>query len=164
MVKRIATPMTLGCCIDDAVRLWSSMSIVPHRSRASWLGRTAKVLMLILGIMSVPNMRLDALQHPHCTPHGAISLHRGHSSAASPTNPRGESRTWAPATDHECPHCPASECARIAPCASSTTTALSPAGFSLVSLHDHRTAVDPGHERASSINSPPDTPPPQVIA
>src|SRR2546422_5476885 len=45
---------------------------------------------------------------------------------------------WTERHDHGCPHCPATECASVAPCSSSTTSALTPANIAVADLKDRK--------------------------
>jgi hypothetical protein len=120
------------------------------------------LLMVILGIMSVPSLGMGAWQRPHCAQHGT-AIHVGHG-VASDRAPSHGAPTWTRGTNHECSHCPASECAKVSPCASSTTTALSPKGIGMTGCPVHRVIIDLAGEQAASADFPPDTPPPQLIA
>jgi hypothetical protein len=119
--------------------------------------------MLIIGIASVPGLGPEALQRPHCVQHRAAALHSGHLAALQNAAGR-ESPAWTKAATHNCPHCPASECARVAPCASSSLTALSPTSIAVTHLQGSRTTIRLDGDQASSVPSSPDTPPPQLIA
>ena len=123
-----------------------------------------RALMLALAIVSVPSIGLDALQRPHCVKHGTSALHAGHAMAREHAQLAGESRAWSTPATHNCPHCPASECARVAPCTGSTTTAVSPPAMEMLGLYGHRVAVNVNRDRANSATPPHDTPPPQLIA
>ena len=140
------------------VRLWSGMTARALPSRTSSLARIIRLLMLALGIISVPSVGPSALQGPHCAQHGASMIHAAH---GLPSSGRAWTRASSP---HECPHCPAAECAQVAPCAGSATTALTPTRALFADLRGHRAAVDLKVQRALSATSPPDTPPPQSIA
>lgn len=124
---------------------------------------TLRALMLMLAIISLPSIGLDALQRPHCTQHEAPAIHAGHAPGGGHTSPDG-SRRWTTPPTHECPHCPAAECARVSPCAGSTSTALSPTEVDMLGLFTHRVHLQPARDRADSAIPPTDTPPPQAIA
>jgi hypothetical protein len=118
--------------------------------------------MLLLGIVTAPSVGLQALQRPHCVQHGAAAMKVG-LVASRRAPPDSDFPTWTKAASHECPHCPPSECARIAPCTSSSTTALSPTAVGVTDLPGSRVPVRLVRNQASSVHSPPDTPPPQLI-
>ena len=120
--------------------------------------------MLMLGIVAAPSVGLEALQRPHCIQHGVVAARGGHHAASERQAPGRGSPSWRQAGNHECPHCPATECARVSPCTGSTTTALSPAAVAVTYLTGHRVALDLVRDQASSAQAPPDTPPPQLIA
>ena len=150
-------------CFLGAMRLWCEM-IASYRRRRTQVRMVLRALMLVLATLSVPSSGLDALQRPHCVQHGTSALHVSHVMPREHAHPAGESRAWSTPATHDCPHCPASECARVSPCTGSTTTALSPAAVDVPGLYDHRVAVNLDCDRANSATPPHDTPPPQLIA
>jgi hypothetical protein len=143
--------------------LWSGMIADTRPARASRPRRMIKVMMLLLGIVAAPSVGLQAVQRPHCVQHGAMVAHGGHGSTAEHATSAG-TPAWSRAHSHECAHCPASECARVTPCTSSTPTALSPVGLAVIGLLGHRVPLDAIREQAASAYSLLDTPPPQLIA
>lgn len=150
-------------CMRRRMRLWSEMigaSLHRELGQARVLFRS---LMLVLAIASVPSIGLDALQRPHCVQHARSALHAGHTTATGQAPPGGPSPAWTTPATHDCPHCPASDCARLSPCAGSTTTALSPTAAGILGLYGQRVTVKIVRDRADSSNPPPDTPPPQPI-
>lgn len=122
------------------------------------------LLMLLLGIVSMPSIGLKAIERPHCAQHEQAGRHERHlASLVIVAHAQGQP-AWTQAHDHGCPHCPASECARVAPCTGSTTTAVAPSRAVVEDLDAHRVAVDLTRQLAHSAVSPPATPPPQLIA
>lgn len=133
-------------------------------ARASRAARAVRLLMLLLGLVTTPSIGLEAMQRPHCAQHELAEQHN-HQLAGSATVPRGHApEAWIQRHDHGCPHCPASECARVSPCTGATANALVPSRTAGLILQGHRVALDLGRRRAHSAVSPPDTPPPQLIA
>jgi hypothetical protein len=126
-------------------------------------GRVLRCLMLVLGVLSAPSIGVETLQRPHCSQHEHASHHHGYGSASMDAH-GPDSATWTQAHDHRCPHCPATECARVSPCSGSTSSALTPADVAVTDITAHRVAVDLASTQAVSAVSQPDTPPPQLIA
>jgi hypothetical protein len=131
----------------------------PVHLRLAW---TARILMLGLGILSTPSVGLWALQRPHCARHEMAGP--GHASEAGAIAHHGDLLIWSQTHDHQCPHCPASECGHAIPCAGASTTPSIPATAVMADFDAHRVALDHVREQASSATSPPDTPPPQLIS
>ena len=111
--------------------------------------------MLILGVVSVPSDGVEALQRPHCARHGTAAMGGHHIARAHDA---------AAPSSHTCPHCPASDCDRVAPCGNSTTTALSSVVADVHAVPGARVATRLARDQAESAHPPPDTPPPQPIA
>jgi hypothetical protein len=123
-----------------------------------------RLLMLLLGIASVPSAGLEALQRPHCAQHEPAAHHERHITAPVAVAHAQDQQAWTHRHDHNCPHCPVSECARVSPCASSSTTAVAPSRAVVEDLHGHRVMIDLLRQLAHSADSTPPTPPPQLIA
>jgi hypothetical protein len=119
-------------------------------------------IMLAIGIASVPNAGAEDAQRLHCARHETGAAHG--QAAVQHVTPNDASPTSNGRTSHDCPHCPASECARVASCTSTTTNALSPLGLAIVDLQGLRIPLGLVDDQVSSAHSPPDTPPPQLIA
>jgi hypothetical protein len=151
-------------CIPMLDRLSCGMIVVPPCSRASPFGRPIRLLMMVIGIASVPSVGPEALQRPHCVQHRAAAIHGGHLPASQQVAAGRESPSWTKAATHNCPHCPDSECARAARCASSPLTALSPTRVAVNQNRGSRTTVRLDRDHALSVPSSPETPPPQLIA
>lgn len=131
---------------------------------ASWLARIARLPMLVAGIVATPSVGMDAMQRPHCAQH-ELAVHRPHQATPSSRTGKGnDTQSWTQRHDHRCSHCPASECARLAPCAGSSVTAVAPPRAVAGNLDSHQVAVDLGRQHVHSASPPPDTPPPQLIA
>src|SRR5215213_5507807 len=127
------------------------------------LSRMMRLLMLLLGIAGVPSTGLAALQRPHCARHEATCQHgRPTASSAIVAQAHGQI-TWSSHQGHDCPHCPASECARVSPCAGAST-AVASSGTALTAPRGHRVVIDGLRRLARSAIPAPPTPPPQRIA
>ena len=130
------------------------------RSRAR---RVFQLVMLLLAVVSLSGLGPDVLQRSHCAQH-EVSAHAAHTPAVQHPGQAPEGATWRAHDQHDCPHCPASECARVSPCSSSTFSVLSPRAIELAGFLGHRVAVRPVRDRADSATSSPVNPPPQLIA
>lgn len=121
-----------------------------------------RALMLVLGVLSVPSVGPAAMQRPHCAQHGpsAVQAHSGHGHQMPGSSPT----SWESATKHDCPHCPAAECARVAPCATSSIAALSEASLTVTDLATDRVRVRRVQVHPYSSTQQPPTPPPQLIS
>jgi len=118
-----------------------------------------RMLMLVVGVVSVPSVGPAAMQRPHCAQHDPAAQHRGGHQMPDPGR-----TSWEGATKHDCPHCPATECARIAPCTASSNAAVSPASLAVTVSAPQRNLFRPvQHELHSKTHQPP-TPPPQLIS
>ena len=133
-------------------------------ARSRWPVRAVRFLMLVLGIVATPGAGLEALQRPHCAQHELGSRHDNHQAALTLVARVHAPAGWTQQHDHSCPHCPASECARVAPCAGSALTALKSSGAVTYSVQDHRVGLDLDDQHVHSAVSPPDTRPPQLIS
>jgi hypothetical protein len=129
-----------------------------------WPARAVQLLMLVLGVVATPSVGLDAMQRPHCAQHELAVGLRAQRGAPAPVAHGPSQAAWAQQHDHGCHHCPASECARVSPCAGPVTIALVPSRAVVYDLQSHRVALDLDRQQARSAVSPPEPPPPQLIA
>lgn len=121
-----------------------------------------RIVMLVLGVLSVPSFGSAAMQRPHCAQHGpsALQAHSGDEHQM----PEPHSTSWTSATEHDCPHCPATECARAAPCTTSSNAAVSATSHAVTqSGADGATPRRVQPPLYSRTHQPP-TPPPQLIS
>lgn len=121
--------------------------------------------MLVLGILGVPSVGPAAMQRPHCSAHGsAVMDQQMHSRSTHQAPASTDPASWESSSGHECPHCPATECARVAPCASASTAVILEASLAVSDLATARVRVRRVQVHPySSIQQPP-TPPPQLIS
>ena len=128
------------------------------------VGRTIKLLMLLLGIASVPGVGVADLQRPHCGQYELGGHHEPRSTSPSAVAHHQIEQTWTPRHTHECPHCPASGCARVSACAGSSSTAVAPTRVAVADIYGHGVTADRLRQFVHSVVSRPPTPPPQVLA
>ena len=121
------------------------------------------MLMLALSIISVPSTGLKASQRPHCAQHELAAHHQSYGALENAAVHGHGQQAWEQ-EQHQCPHCPASECGRASTCTGSSSTAITPTRAVPTDSYVHRVAVDLGLQLPRSSSSPPDTPPPQLIA
>ena len=98
---------------------------------------------------------------PHCASHSvqpqaAVPHGDSHSEAAA--------TTWTNAAQHECPHCPPTECSSMAPCAAPASAALSASEMAVADLGAHRVPLPARDEPQPFPPNQPLTPPPQAIS
>lgn len=72
--------------------------------------------------------------------------------------------SWAQGAQHECSHCPPSECSRVAPCATSGSLAVAEVSRRLPDLLPHPVSLTSYIQLHHSTAVQPPTPPPQPIA
>ena len=136
--------------------------------RPAWtqrISRFARISMLVLGVLGVPDAGLAAIQPPHCSQHPQSSMHQVASAGDrhNVTEP-GSSTSWENGTQHDCPHCPATECARVAPCTASSSAGVSEASPLVNALVSTRVRGRRVRVRPYSASYQPPTPPPQLIS
>lgn len=123
-----------------------------------------RVVMLVLGILSVPSVGPAAMQRPHCAQHGPSARHQEAHSGARHHMPAPVPASWESATKHDCPHCPATECARVAPCTTSSTAAVSVPSLTVTQSGTNRVIPRRVQHQLYSRTHQPPTPPPQLIS
>src|SRR5918994_5771163 len=108
---------------------------ISSRWRMSWVVAMGRLGLLLVGILSTPGL-LTSIQRSHCAGHEvsathAVQLGLGHVDhhASTPALSR-------PAHS-DCSHCPASECASLAPCSVSGTSAALPSRVTLSTPSAH---------------------------
>ena len=124
------------------------------------MGRLTRMLMLALGIVSVPSVGPAAMQRhdPAAVPHEAHS--GGRHRVPEPT----QSTSWQEASEHACPHCPATDCARIAPCTTSSNAAIAVASLTVTQTATRRVIARRVRVHPYSTTHRPPVPPPQLIS
>ena len=123
-----------------------------------------RVVMLVLGVLSVPSVGPAAMQRPHCARHEPSAMHQEAHSGDGQQMPESRSTSWGSPTRHDCPHCPATECARVAPCTTSSNAAISVTSLPVTQPATHRANLRRVQHRLYSTTHQPPTPPPQLIS
>lgn len=154
----------LPACLGALEWVWCDMRSRKHSHLGGRMGPLVRLLMLGLGIVSVPSVGPAAMQRPHCAQHVPSPVdqdaHSGHTQQAPEPTPLA----WESATEHSCPHCPASECARIAPCTTSSNAAIPVALLTVTQTVTHRGIVRRVRVHPYSTTHQPPIPPPQMIS
>ena len=120
------------------------------------------LLLLIAAILSTP-LGWGIAGTSHCAQHGASPMH-GVRSGTGHLGSQYMDATWSRPSHTDCPHCPASECAILSPCATSTMVVRVTQPPHLVWFEAHSSSFLPAHEPVRSATHQPPTPPPQLIA
>jgi hypothetical protein len=134
------------------------------RSRTRRLRRVAKLFVVIVGLATGLNAVAAAGQGGHCARHGASQLHVVQPGGGHQEGHHATGAAWERPHHTDCPHCPATECARVAPCATSSSSALLPSSFELGVSLAHAVEVQPTLGALHSTSHRPQTPPPQSVA
>jgi hypothetical protein len=132
-----------------------------HRHRVHrWTGR-ALLLVSIFRLLEAANLPVEG---SHCAQHGASAIHLMGVGAVQQMPQGAGMPSWQGPSHSDCPHCPASECARLVPCATTTIVAVATRPDRMVRGAIHRSSVLPVRLPFRSATHPPPTPPPQLIA
>lgn len=162
-VKLRRLPESLVACRQGtgyALRMSSRTHIV----LAAAVGRLTRMSMLVLGVLSVPSVGPAAMQRPHCAQHDPSAVHQGAHSGTHQVPASNDATSWDSATQHECPHCPATECARVAPCTVASNAAISEVSVTVPNLVADLVGVRRMRVHPHSAAHQPPTPPPQLIS
>ena len=149
-----------ACSLGESLIAWQERTGYADSMRCMM----ARVLMLPLGLLSVPSIGLAAMQRPHCAQHSPSAVHQEAHPGTGQQAPESSSTSWDDTTSHDCPHCPATDCARVAPCSTSLNVAVSVTSLAVTQSASHRAVLHRlQHIPYSTIHQPP-TPPPQLIS
>jgi hypothetical protein len=164
-VNRLTSMPGTSHCAPALDLLCCGMKWTTRTSLSLRMGRMTRMLMLVLGILSVPSVGVAAMQRPHCAQHDTAAPHQeAHSSNTHQVPEPPHSPSWQNATEDGCPHCPAPECARVAPCAASSSAAISAASLAVSQLATHRVITPTVRIHPYSTTCQPPTPPPYLIS
>jgi hypothetical protein len=131
-----------------------------HRSLMCFCrNQLTRIVMLVLGILSLPSVGARAMQGPHCAKHEHSALHPAQHQAVS-THPASVQS----GTPHDCPHCPARECAQVVPCTTSTNPVTAAASLVVTESSPGHVGLPIVRAHLHSRTHEPPTPPPQLIA
>ena len=126
--------------------------------------RVTRILMLVLGVLAVPSVGLAAMQRPHCAQHNTAGEQTAHAGGSHQMPQPGSSSSWESPNQHDCPHCPPTECAQVAPCTTSPTATIIEASRAVLSLTVDRVRLPRLLVQPASTHHEPPTPPPQPIS
>jgi hypothetical protein len=131
-------------------------------SGIAFRNRITRSLMLVIGVLAIPSLRPMVMQGPHCAQHEGASIHQDMPQGSEHGMADRRTTSWDDGSTHDCPHCPASECAQIASCASSSGPAAVMTPFVVTHAAAHRAILPGVRHQLSSANHQPPTPPPQT--
>jgi hypothetical protein len=127
--------------------------------------RVTRILMLVLSVLAVPSLGPAAMQRPHCAQHETGAAEQtAHARGTHQMPEAGSSTSWESPRQHECPHCPPTECAHLAPCTTSPTATIIEASRAVIPLAVDRDPLPRLLVQPGSIHHEPPTPPPQPIS
>ena len=126
--------------------------------------RITRILMLVLGILAVPSVGPAAMQRPHCAQHNIAGEHTAHAGGTHQMPESGPSSSWETSNQHECAHCPPTECAQVAPCTTSPTATIIEGSRAIIPLAVDRVRLLRLLVQSGSTSHEPPTPPPQPIS
>lgn len=148
-----------GCWIRDC------SAIVGHGKNVTVRAfhRVGRFFLLGVALLSTPGFGLAKAQRSHCATHGASPTHsmglgNGHGAYHSSTS------SLSRPSHSDCPHCPVTECAVVAPCSASGTSAASPTILTLRTPCTQHFGMARTSALLHSTTLQPPTPPPQTIA
>jgi hypothetical protein len=122
-----------------------------------------RLFLLLVGILSTPGLGLALAQRSHCATHDASVLHMVYPGGGH-VGHRGPAPMWTRPMHSDCPHCPATDCASLAPCSISDTSAALPSRLTLSTPPAHHPGTIRLETSPDSTLQQPPTPPPQTIA
>jgi hypothetical protein len=123
-----------------------------------------RTVMLVLGILAMPSTGQAAVNGSHCVRHEAAALQMGHAGGMDAMTPLHQAAAWQDASPHTCPHCPASECARIAPCAGASSSVIAVSVPTPIAFSTDRVRIFPIRNAVYSVFRQPPTPPPLLVS
>ena len=127
--------------------------------------RLARSIMLVLGVLSVPGLGTATMQPPHCAQHdGATGEQATHAGGMHQMPDASFSASWQSGNQHACPHCPPTECAQAAPCATFPTAMIVEGSGTVIPLTVDSDKLPKFPVQAGSRSYEPPTPPPQLIS
>jgi hypothetical protein len=125
-------------------------------------GALARLVLVALLSVSASFAWASPILGSHCARHSlapsSSSAHAEHDSGPLATP------SWTQGSQHDCSHCPPSDCSRVTPCAATGSVAAVEASTSIADLPPHPVTLPPYSRQYPSIAVQPPTPPPQLIA
>ena len=125
--------------------------------------RFAGLLLLLVGVLSTPGLGLNLVQRSHCAGHAASSMHLVEPGGGHAGH-QGSTPLWTRPAHSDCSHCPASECATVAPCSPSILSAALASSATFGTPSAHLVSLVRLTTSSHSTTQQPPTPPPQSIA
>jgi hypothetical protein len=135
-----------------------------HSSRRTEPRPLVRTLMLVLGVLGMPSAGQAALNGFHCARHDASAMRMGHADTVHPMAAAHQAAAWQDASSHTCPHCPASECARVVPCAGASSSVITVSAPAPIAFSTDRVRILPSRDAVHSVLRQPPTPPPLLVS
>jgi hypothetical protein len=123
-----------------------------------------RTLMLVVGVLGMPSTGQAAMNGAHCARHDGSAMLMGHAGAIHQRAAARQAGAWQGAPSHTCPHCPASECARIAPCAGASSSVIAVSAPTPIAFSTDRVRILPIRDAVYSVLRQPPTPPPLLVS
>jgi hypothetical protein len=123
-----------------------------------------RTLMLVLGILAMPSTGQAAVDGSHCARHQATAFQMEHAGSMHAMMPAHQAAAWQDGSSHTCPHCPASECARLAPCAGASASVIAVSAPTPIGFSTDRVRIFPIRDAVHSVLRQPPTPPPLLVS
>ena len=123
-----------------------------------------RTLMLVLGILAMPSTGQAAVNGSHCARHEAATFQMEHAGGMDAMMLGHQVAAWQDASSHTCPHCPASECPRIAPCAGASSSVIAVSAPTPIAFSTDRVRIFPIRDAVHSVLRQPPTPPPLLVS
>ena len=128
---------------------------MPAFSSATRISRLLATVVVVLSALGAWTVQLQS----HCASHAAAA----HDAPAHQSKHPAEAAWMGPA-EHDCAHCPPTECSRLAPCAASASVALGASVAPIVALRAHTLHLPDRFDPQPFSAVQPPTPPPQVVS
>jgi hypothetical protein len=123
----------------------------------------ARTLMLVLGVLAMPSAGQAVLNGSHCARHDASAHHQTPIGMHEMTGQHAAA-SWQNAPRHTCPHCPANECARVAPCSGASSCVIAVTTATPMTFSIDRAGIYPIHDAVHSVLEQPPTAPPLLVS
>jgi hypothetical protein len=135
-----------------------------HSARRKEPRPLVRTLMFVLGVLCMPSAVQVAVNGSHCARHEAAAMQMEHAGGMDAMMPGHQVAAWQDASPHTCPHCPASECARIAPCAGASSSVIAVSAATPIAFSADRVRIFPIRDAVHSVLRQPPTPPPLLVS
>jgi hypothetical protein len=125
--------------------------------------KVRRLFLVVVAILATPGLGLAQAQRSHCAGHATSAMHAGEP-AIGHGQDHSSTASWTRPSHSDCPHCPATTCASVAPCSVSGSSVAAPTVLTISSLPTHHWRTARTQVSLHSRTYQPPTPPPQSIA